>query len=153
MDNIPAPENITSQEKVSKKSPLIKIIVPLILLVVLGVLGFVFEDRILEYFGIRKEFSQDINKNSTSEESPFSILAGNTISENDKKLLRTYAPGESEVVRASTVRLFTSPCEGGEPTSASLQGFRCNPGRQSDRTLQHPCQNPGGLRKIKRLQY
>ena len=46
IDNLTTPKNITSQEKVSKKFSFIKIVIPLVLLLILGGLGFVFRDRI-----------------------------------------------------------------------------------------------------------
>ncbi|MBW6442137.1 hypothetical protein K0B04_04540 [Patescibacteria group bacterium] len=96
MDNIPVPENTTSQEKVSKKLPLIKVIIPLLLLVVLGVLGFVFRDRIF-YSPTSYDNEEEVAKPSDSGESSFGNMLGNNLSESDRQLLQEYTPGENEI--------------------------------------------------------
>jgi hypothetical protein len=79
MDNLTVSENTTSQEKVSKKSPLIKVIVPLLLLVVLGVLGFIFRDRILQLVFPKYTNSTPVTQVNESGESTFGSLLGDGV--------------------------------------------------------------------------
>ncbi len=83
MDNISAPENIVTEEKVLKKSPLLKILLILVFLAVLGVLGFLFKDNILNLF-----FPKDIDIESVStsqvepsQDNPFGEFIGDEVDE------------------------------------------------------------------------